>query len=432
MNLRKSIVFAFANFIILVDVARADWPQWRGPNRDGHAAPESLLKSWPDQGPELNWRATELGRGYSAVAIVGDRLYTMGSDESACYAYCLELETGKQVWKTEVSRASSGDDYNHGWGGGPRSTPTVDLDQVFVLTDIGVVVSLGKSDGKVQWEVDLVKTHGGKNPHWGYSESPLVDGDRVIVTPGESNFMIGLNRATGEKIWESEGVDSPAQYVSAIKATVGKTSFYVTANKNGLLGLDAMTGRELFSDANTGNGVAVIPTPIVSGSDLYHTSAYKAGNTRLVMNSPAQGTVEVESVYHLTGKTMENHHGGVVLVDGVIYGSSKVDGGVWMAQDLETGKVIWQHKVGRNGSGSIAYADGKLYCYNDEDGTLDLIDASREGWKSTGKLTLPQQTELPRDKGAIWAHPVIANGTLVIRDQDLIYAYAIGDSARGN
>lgn len=403
----------------------ADWPQWRGPNRDGHAAPQSLMDRWPAGGPSVKWQADSIGRGYSTVAIADGRLYTMGSTDEGCFAICLNASDGVLIWKTQVSRASSGDDYNHGWGGGPRSTPTVDGDDVFVLTDVGTVAALSKSDGKLNWSVDLVGVYGGKVPTWGYSESPLVDGNRVIVTPGEANFMVGLDRTSGEKIWASKDVSAPAQYVSPIKATIESKSFYVTASKPGLFAFDAESGKKLFSDATTGNNVAVIPTPIVSGDDLYHTSDYGAGNTLLKLRGEATAGVVANSVYHLNDKTMRNHHGGVVLVDGVIYGFTKANGGTWMAQDLATGDTLWEEKIRPNRSGSIAYADGRLYCYNDEDGTVYLVKPSREGWESTGKLALPKQTDLPRDKGAIWAHPIIADGMLIIRDQDLIFAFDI-------
>ncbi|QDT02659.1 outer membrane biogenesis protein BamB [Rubripirellula lacrimiformis] len=402
-----------------------DWPQWRGLHRDGHAAPQQLMQTWPDDGPKLKWQSNELGRGYSTAAVVDGRLYTLGSDETGCFAICLDAASGTKIWKTPISRASNGDDYNHGWGGGPRGTPTVDGDQIFCLSDVGVVAAIEKSSGTVQWKVDLVETYGGRIPAWGYSESALVDGQRVIVTPGESNFMVGLDRNSGEKVWASQAVNAPAQYVSAIKATVGSSTFYVTASKPGMYAFDVESGRQAFSDASTGNSVAVIPTPIVQGNQIYHTSDYGAGNTLLNLTDAGQGSVDVETVYHLADKTMRNHHGGVVLVDGVIYGFTKANGGVWMAQDLQSGETLWEEKIRPNRSGSIAFADGRLYCYNDEDGSLFLVTPSRQGWQPNGKLELPRKTSLERNKGAIWAHPVIADGMLIIRDQDLVFAYDI-------
>ena len=418
------IVFSQVATVLAGD---ADWPQWRGPNRDGHAAPQELLASWPDGGPASKWEFDAAGRGYSTFAIVDGRLYTLGATETGCFALCLDAGDGSEIWRNEFARASVSDDYNHGWGGGPRSTPTVVGDQVFVLSDLGVLACLDKASGETQWTTDFVADHGGKIPVWGYSESPLVDGDRVVVTPGQSAFMLAFDRDSGEKVWSSKGVEAPAQYVSIVKGKVGTTNIYVTASKPGLFAFDAETGQKVFDDATTGNNVAVIPTPLLVGDYLYHTSDYGAGNTLLKLSGGGQGSVVAESLYHLADKTMRNHHGGVVLVDGTIYGFTKANGGTWMAQDLESGKTLWSEKIRPNRSGSICYADGHLYCYNDKDGTLFLVDASREGWNVKGMLKLPRPTSLPRDRGAIWAHPVIADQTLFIRDQDLIFAYNIGE-----
>ncbi|MEM0927406.1 MAG: PQQ-binding-like beta-propeller repeat protein, partial [Planctomycetota bacterium] len=287
-----------------------------------------------------------------------------------------------------------------------------------------VAAALDRRSGDLQWSVDLVKTYGGKVPVWGYSESPLVDGDRVLVTPGGANFLIGLDRNSGTKIWGSTGVEAPAQYVSVMKGESGGRSYYTTASKPGLYLFDAETGQGKLADEATGNGVAVIPTPIIRGEYVYHTSAYGAGNA-LFKLSGAPPSVSVEPIYTLSTKTMENHHGGVVLVDDVLYGFTKQGGGAWMAQDFMNGETLWQERVRPNRSGSICYADGRLYCYNDKDGTVLLVVPSKDGFQQVGKLTLPAQTELPRGSGAIWAHPVVSNGRLMIRDQDLLYAFDV-------
>lgn len=402
----------------------ADSPQWRGKNRDGHAAPQDLLQSWPDGGPKLLWTAKDLGTGYSAVSIVGDQLFTLGSKDGECKLICLSASTGESVWESTVGRAGAQPDYNVNWGAGQRSTPTVDGDQIFVVSDVGTVAAFDRQSGALQWKAEMVADYGGKIPTWGYSESPLVDGQRVMVTPGGENFMIGLDRSSGEKIWSSQGVTAPAQYVSIMKGSVGNKDYYVTGSKPGLFAFDAKTGEKLFEDTATGNKVAVIPTPILTDGQLYHTSAYGAGNTLLEL-AKSGDSVDVESIYALNSRTMENHHGGVVLVDGVIYGFTKQSGGNWMAQDLATGETLWTERVRPNRSGSICYAGGMLYCYADKDGTVSLVHPDREKFRLAGKLTLPAETAIPRKQGAIWAHPVVANGKLVIRDQDLIYAYDV-------
>ncbi|TWT98611.1 outer membrane protein assembly factor BamB family protein [Stieleria varia] len=401
-----------------------DWPQWRGPNRDGHAAPQELLQDWPSGGPPMSWTAVNLGTGYSTVSVVDGKVFTMGANDDECFAICLSLGDGSEIWKTPVARAGNSGDYNDQWGAGPRGTPTVDGDQVFVVTDIGTVAALAKDTGELLWSTSMTADHGGQVPTWGYSESPLVDGDRVVVTPGENNFMIALDRNSGKKVWGSKGIHEPAQYVSIMRGQRKQTAFYLTASKSGLIAVDCKSGDEVFRDTATGNQTAVIPTPILHDRFIYHTSAYGAGNTLLKIKDKPDG-LSVQSVYALSNKSMENNHGGVVLVNDVIYGFTKSNGGNWMAQDMQSGDTLWEQGERPNRSGAICYADGRLYCYNDQDGTVHLAEPNRSDWISHGKLTLPKQTELDRGKGAIWTHPVVAAGKLIIRDQDLMYAYDI-------
>lgn len=408
--------FAFAD--------EGDWPQWRGPNRDGHASAEGLMLSWPEGGPELAWSTSLGGTGYSSVSVVGNQIFTMVDDGAGCQVVCLDLSNGKEIWRRKISRSGGDSDYNTQWGNGPRSTPTVDGNQVFALSDVGILAALDKETGEIQWTSSFMSDHGGKIPTWGYSESPLVDNDRVVVTPGGANFMIALDRKTGDLVWSSKGAATGAQYVSVMRGKTGGTSFYVSAGKPGLFAFSAKTGDLVFSDTATGNRIAVIPTPILKDDHLYHTSAYGAGNTLLKL-SKSGAKITTAPVYSYASKSMENHHGGVVLVDGVIYGFSKTNRGVWMAQDFETGDVLWQKSIKPNRSGSISYADGRLYCYNDKDGTVHLVEPSRQDWIPRGILTIPQETEIPRNKGAIWAHPVIAAGKLFIRDQDQLFAFNV-------
>ncbi|QDS86978.1 outer membrane biogenesis protein BamB [Rosistilla ulvae] len=402
-----------------------DWPQWRGPHRDGKAAEQALLQQWPEGGPKLKWTFRDCGVGYSGFSIVGDQLFTMGLEEGQCYVIAVKPSDGSELWRTPIGPAAKEDAYLMGWGGGPRSTPTVDGDHLYALSDTGVLACLKTADGELVWKVSLVDDFGGSIPKWGYSESALIDGDRVIVTPGGKNFMIGLDKQTGKQIWGSEGIEAKAQYASVIKHTVDGITFYVTASNPGLIAVDATSGKQVFADTGTANGVAVIPTPIATGDFVYHTSAYDAGNTLVKLAKGDSGTLAVEPVYSLSkeSKSMENHHGGVVLVDGVIYGFTKTNRGNWMAQDFQTGDTLWMESVGKTRSGSIAYADGRLYCYGDQDGSVVLAEPSRNGLVVKGKLVLPEQTDIDRGKGAIWAHPVIAGNTLFLRDQDLVFAF---------
>lgn len=404
--------------------AEGDWPQWRGPQRDGHAAPQSLLQQWPEGGPKMKWEARNCGEGYSACSVADGRLFTMGARGEQCFVLCLSAANGETMWETPISRASSDQDYLHGWGGGPRSTPTIDGDLAYVLSDVGILACLKVADGSIVWKVDLVADFGGEIPKWGYSESPLIDGQRVVVTAGRKNFLVALDKKNGEKLWNSDGPDTPAHYVSIITHQAGDAKLYVTAAQSGLIVIDAESGKMVLSGPETGNNIAVIPTPISSGNLIYHTSDYNAGNGLWKLTTSGKD-VAGQLVYHHQQDSMQNHHGGVVLVDGVIYGHTKVNRGQWMAQDLESGETLWSQAIGRNTSGSIAYADGRLYFYGDKDATLHLVEPSRDELKVVGQLTLPEQTEIARKQGAIWAHPVIANQMVFIRDQNLIFAYDI-------
>ncbi len=402
----------------------SDWSQWRGPARDGQAAPQKLLKSWPEGGPKLKWSYKQAGLGYSTPTVSNGRLYTIGQRGDDCLAICINASTGEEIWSQRIDRGTKKGDYLTEWGGGPRSSPTIDGELAYFLSDLGEFACLKTSDGSKVWSINLVSDLGGKVPQWGYSESPFIDGNRVLATPGGENFMIAFDKKSGERVWSSKGFSDGAQYVSIMKATVGGIPLYVTACKPGLVAFHAETGELQFTSKTTGNNVAVIPTPIILGDEIYHSSAYKAGNTLLKLTA-AGGKVDMEQVYHFDKESMENHHGGYVLHDGTIFGFSNALRGVWMAQDWKSGNVLWSKKVGNGRSGSITMADGLLYCYDDADGVCYLAEPSKEGWKELGQVKLPEQTSTDRGRGAIWAHPIVANGTLIIRDQELIYAFDI-------
>ena len=404
-------------------MADGNWPQWRGPNRDGHAAPQSLLKSWPEQGPKLAWKFGENGSGYSSVTVSDGQVFTLGKINDRAVAVCLNSNTGAKIWTKDFGSGVVSESYNADWGDGPRSSPTVDGEFVYCLSDLGTLACLDRRSGSIVWSKDFVKDFGGKVPYWGYSESILIDGDKVIATPGGSTFVVGLDKKTGEKVWESK-CSYEAQYVSIIKANFGEVPIYLTATKPGLIGIHAETGEELFNGPKTGNPTAVIPTPIVSGNRIYHSSGYGAGNVAIDIKVE-NGKLIAETVYAKNKESMENHHGGYVLHEGTIFGFSRAFRGVWMAQDLKTGDVLWSKKVGSGKSGSIGFADGMLYCYDDGDGICYLAKPSKTGWEPAGQVKLPEITAMDRKKGAIWAHPVIADQKLFIRDQEKLFAFDI-------
>ncbi|MEO1496731.1 MAG: PQQ-binding-like beta-propeller repeat protein [Planctomycetota bacterium] len=386
-----------------------DWPQWLGPNRDGLSAETGLLQAWPEGGPERLWLFDGCGIGYGGPAIVGDDLYVMGSRNGVEQLLCLDAATGAERWATDL-----GAEYENGWGNGPRGTPTVDGDRVYALAAEGNLVCLKRESGETIWTANLPDL-GGEIPTWGYSESPLVDGDRLIVTPGKDGAIAALDKKTGEVLWQTEELDDVAHYSSVVIARPHGQKQYVQLLVNRLVGVDPDDGDVLWQVEWPGR-VAVIPTPIVRGNQVYVTTGYGVGCMLVEIDAENNATVVYDN------KTMKNHHGGVLLLGDMLYGHSDRVG--WLCQDFATGSRVWRERSAL-GKGAIAYADGRFYCQSEDEGEIVLIAASPDGWQEHGRFTLTPQTELRKPKGKIWTHPVIANGRMYLRDQELLLAFDI-------
>ncbi|HEV3118742.1 MAG TPA: PQQ-binding-like beta-propeller repeat protein [Gemmataceae bacterium] len=405
-----------AGFLCALASPAADWPQWRGPDRNDVSKETGLLKSWPEGGPKLLWTNEDAGIGYSGPAIVGDRLYTMGARDDKEYVYALDTGTGKQIWSTEI-----GPLLENGYGSGPRGTPTVDGAVLYALSGKGNLVCVSTADGLKQWSKNLPDDFGGGIPHWGYAESPLVDGEKIICTPGGGNgSIVALNKKTGDKIWQSSDLTDPAGYSSIMSDEVGGIRQYVQVTMKGVAGVAATDGKLLWHFLQPAYRTAVIPSPIIDSNFVYATAGYGAGCNLLKLTPDGMNGVKEEEVYG--NKNMDNKHGGVVLVDGHLYGWTD-HGNAWICQDFKTGEVVWQSK--KLGRGSITYADGQLYCYSEKKGTCVLIDASPKGWNEKGRFNIPQETSLRSPSGGIWTHPVVANGRLYLRDQELLFCFDV-------
>lgn len=390
----------------------ADWPQWRGIHRDGKSPETGLLKTWPEGGPKLVWTARNLGGGYTTPSVVDGRIYGMGYRGEEEVIWALDAATGKEVWSTCTAPADRGMGYSEG----PRCTPTVDGDRLYTLGAGGNLVSLDRTTGKVLWGKDLVADFGGKMMSgWGFSESPLVDGDRLVCTPGGSQgTMLALNKLTGEKLWQTADLTDKAAYSSILIATVAGTRQYVQLTDSHVFGVDPEKGTVLWQAPRNGR-TAVITTPIVAEDIVYVTSGYGVGcNAFKVTRIGDQ--FKAEEIY--ANKLMTNHHGGVVLVGECLYGYSEAGG--WTCQNLKTGEALWQEKS-KLGKGAIAYADGRLYCrFQAEAGTMALLEATPEGYRELGRFDQPE-----RSKQKSWPHPIIANGRLFLRDQEILLCYDV-------
>jgi outer membrane protein assembly factor BamB len=389
-----------------------DWPQWQGADRTAVSRETGLLKSWPKEGPPLAWKVKGVGGGFSTPSIAAGRVFGMGFVGDDEVVWALEEATGKEIWSTRIAKATRGIDH----GSGPRCTPTVDGDRLYALGIAGELACLESASGKMVWQKNLTsKEFGGRRPGWGYSESPLVDGDKLIVTPGGKDATLAaLNKKTGEIIWKAQvpGGDGAA-YSSVIVADSCNRRQYIQFLNRGVVGVAAADGKFLWRYNKPANGTANCSTPIYHDNSVFAASGYGTGGG-LVQLSQNQDGVKADEVYFT--KNMKNHHGGMVLLDGYLYGS---DEGMLTCLEFKTGKVMWAER--RTGKGSIVYADGRLYYRNEGGrGALILVDANPKQYVEHGRFDQPDRS----DKNA-WPHPVIANGKLYIRDQDVLLCYDV-------
>ncbi len=403
-----------------------DWPQWRGPNRDVVSADTGLLKEWPKDGPRLLWETKGLGRGYSSIALAGGKVFTLGDRAGKQFLIALDESSRKELWAAEVGRTWS--------DGGPRSTPTVDGALVYALGPHGDLIAAETATGKVRWRKSLPKDFRGQMMSgWGYSESPLVDGENLICTPGGSEAtLVALNKQTGALVWKTPvpadllpGKSNPdkgngAGYASPVVAEPGGLRQYVQLLGGGIVGVAARDGKLLWHYTRIANGTANIPTPIVRDNLIFCSTGYHTGSALLRLAPSGQGT-RVEEVYFLDGRRLQNHHGGLVLVGEHIFGGHGHNNGFPICVELKTGKVVWGGDTRGPGSGSAAvvYADGNLY-FRYQDGLMALIEATPRGSRFTEKGTF----KIPHSGGApSWSHPVVNDGKLYLREQDWLLCY---------
>ncbi len=389
----------------------ADWPQWRGPHRDGVSSESGLLQEWPEAGPPLAWKARGLGSGFSGVSVVDQQVFTLGDRADASQVVALHRANGEILWSSQLGKAGA-----PGWGGfaGPRSTPTVNGGFVFALGQYGELICLNAASGQEVWRKHLVTDFGGVPMEWGFSESPLVDGPRVLCTPGGPNgTVVALDKKTGNLVWQSKDWTDTAHYSSILIAEIEGVRQYVQLTDKSVAGLATEDGKVLWKVARKG-ATAVIPTPIYADGHVYVSSGYGAGCNLFEVTKGNE--FSVTQVY--ANKVMVNHHGGVLKVGDFTYGYS--DGKGWTCQNFKTGEAVWQEKP-RLGKGSLVYADGRLYCREEaEQGVVALLEASPNGYVERGRFSPPD-----RSGKQSWPHPVVAGGKLYLRDQDILLCYDV-------
>lgn len=411
--------------------APGDWPQWRGPNRDGVSTETGLLKTWPTDGPKLVWEFDKAGLGYSSFSVVGDTLYTMGSvneqNGNEEFVLALDTATGKERWRTRIGTYFKNDP----WGGGPRSTPTVNGDVLYALGANGDLVCLNRSTGKAVWTKNFANDFNGKRGWWGYAESVLIDGEHLICTPGgPDGAMACLDKKTGEPVWRSADFTDASEYVSIIVAEVGGVRQYMTATKGGVYGIRAKDGQKLWSEKVAVNGIATIPTPIFYKDHVFMTSGYGAGCALLKLTPDGDGT-KATKVY--ANKAITNHHGGAIRVGEFVYGHTETGGHKWVCLPfLKADKVDGPEPVStfKFDKGSAVYADGALYCVAETwqkpaPAVVVKVTPSPDEWREDGRFTLPKNDAGRSRSGGVWAHPVVSHGKLYLRDQNYLWCYDV-------
>jgi outer membrane protein assembly factor BamB len=386
--------------------AGGDWPQWRGPDRTGLSKETGLLKQWPAAGPPLVWSAQNLGSGYGSIAVKGDRIFVQGSNGRESAVTSLTRADGKGSWIKFIGRAGSNDR-----GSGPRGTPTVDDDRLYVLTESGDLACLKVQDGAILWQRNVLKDFSGQNPQWLISESPLVDGNVVYVTPGGRGAgIVALDKMTGKTIWTSKELSDEPGYSSIVAADVQGVRVLMTITSEAGVGVRASDGKLMWSYRRAANRTANIATPIFFDNKVFYSSDYDTGAGLLGLTAQ-NGEVKSQEIYFT--REMQNHHGGVLLVNGYLYGFNN---SILTCLDFATGKLMWRDRS--VGKGSLTYADGRLYLFS-EDNVVGLADASPSAYRESGRFSVTDQG------WPSWAHPVVSGGRLYIRNQGTLAAYDV-------
>ncbi len=399
------------------------WPQWRGALRDGVSHDAGLLNEWPAEGPPLVWKATGLGRGFSSISIADGRIFTMGDREAGEFVIALDLASGKELWSARI-----GDVWEPQGYAGPRATPTIDGKRIYALGPHGDLVCLEAESGKEVWHRKMQSDFGGRmHSGWGYSESPLIDGDRLVCTPGGAEAaMVALDKSTGKEIWRTAipslgegdfGTDGAA-YSSIVISHGGGLRQYVQLMGRGVIGVGSRDGKFLWGFNRVVNKTANIPTPLVHGDYVFCSTGYGAGAVLLKLQA-ANGGIQAEPVYFLDGKEFQNHHGGMIMLGDYIYCGHGHNAGAPTCLEWKTGKTVWRHNRGPGtGSAAVAYADGNMY-FRFENGIMALIGATPAEYQEKGQFKIPN-VEQPS-----WSHPVIVGGRMYLREQDALYCYDV-------
>ncbi len=419
----SALVAALGVVEVAAEPSAEDWPQFRGPHRDGMSPAAGLLDSWPEEGPKELWRRP-LGEGFSAVSVAGGRLYTMYAEapaeevagdgatdeqaaaageqaEAAEVAAAFDAATGEELWRVAIGKRIVTQ-----FGNGPRSTPTVDGDTVYVLGAHGELVALATEDGTERWATTLADAFGTQRPYWGFSTSPMVEGELLLIANGgpEGKAFAALDKATGEVRWTAGDGGPQGTYNSPLPVTMNGERVIVYVGNQVLRAVDA-GGEEVWSHPWPEGETHAMP--IYIPPDRFFASGAEGVGAALIRIANGDGGAKAEEVW--SSRTMRNHFSSSIFLEDHLYG---FDNATLKCISVETGEQAWAKRG--FGKGSLIYADGHLIVLSDR-GTLALVRASAEGYVEKGRV---QALE-----GRCWTAPSLAGGKLYLRGETEMVSY---------
>jgi len=406
------LLTAIIVLLVIQNCYAADWPQFRGLNRNGHSPETGLLKSWPQEGPKRLWAVNDIGPGNSSAAIANNKLYITGMFDKQEYLMAFDL-TGKMLWKQK---------YGEPWLRSypdPRCTPTVDGDRVYVISGVGQLVCFDANSGAQKWSVHVVERFKGEYDRWGISECLLVDEKNVFCTPGGPDAtVVALNKLNGNTVWASKGLSDKSSYCNPIFIERSGKKLISTMVEKSFVGIDSKTGKLLWKenlkDFWPKNGSINPTSPVYHDGCIFITEGYNSGSAMFELS--ADGT---QVTRKWVDEVLDIHHGGAVYLNGYIYGANwrNNSNGDWVCLDWKTGKVMYEETW--HCKGSIITADGMLYIYDEKDGNVGLVRPD------PNKFDLVSSFAITQGCGPFWAHISIANGVMYIRHGESLQAFKI-------
>jgi len=413
----KVVFIIFTLSIFSTGLARAAdresfWPRFHGPNRDNISTEKGLMKQWPQNGPDLLWTARNLGHGYSSISIANGTIYTASSIADNTVVIALNLE-GKVLWKVKNGKAWTGE--GPGSRPGSRGTPTINADRLYHQSPHGDLICLNAKTGDKIWDLNIIEKFKSKIPRWALAESLLVDGDNLISCPGGPHTcMVALDKKDASIVWKAPGIGERAGYASPLLFEYKGLRIITTLTAKSFIGVNADTGELLWRIKHESYADENVMMPIFYDGELF-ISTLKTGSVKWKINI-INGMVSLEEIWRT--EELDNHHGGVILTNGNIYGSSTFrNRNLLVCLDWKTGRNKYMDKC--VGKVSLTYADGMLYALS-IDGVMGLVRPTTSGHKLVSSFEIPKG-----GKGNSWAHPVVCGGRLYIRHGEFLYAYKL-------